>query len=76
MDHEQDGIWKRQVKILGETQRQNRWEKQIACKKRKEYFDVSYFQVRRQWRRPGVFIANFEYISNLFPVFLLLTFKK
>ena len=28
---------------------------------------------RRQWRRSGVFIVNFEYISHLDLVFLLLT---
>ena len=28
---------------------------------------------RRQWRRSGVFIVNFEYISHLILVFLLLT---
>ena len=28
---------------------------------------------RRQWRRSGVFIANFEHISHLVLVFLLLT---
>ena len=28
---------------------------------------------RRQWRRSGVFIVNFEYISHLALVFLLLT---
>ena len=28
---------------------------------------------RRQWRRSGVFIVNFEYISRLALVFLLLT---
>ena len=27
----------------------------------------------RQWRRSGVFIVNFEHISHLGPVFLLLT---
>ena len=27
---------------------------------------------RRQWRRSGVFIVNFEHISHLFPVLLLL----
>ena len=30
----------------------------------------------RQWRRSGVFIVNFEYISQLFLVFLLLTLIK
>ena len=30
----------------------------------------------RQWRRSGVFIVNFEQISNLFPVFLLSTLNK
>ena len=28
---------------------------------------------RRQWRRSGVFIVNFEHISHLVLVFLLLT---
>ena len=28
---------------------------------------------RRQWRRSGIFIVNFEHISHLVPVFLLLT---
>ena len=28
---------------------------------------------RRQWRRSGVFIVNFEHISHLVQVFLLLT---
>ena len=28
---------------------------------------------RRQWRRSGVFIVNFEHISHLAVVFLLLT---
>ena len=28
---------------------------------------------RRQWRRSGVFIANFEHNSHLFLVLLLLT---
>ena len=31
---------------------------------------------RRHWRRSGVFIVNFEHISHLFLVFLLLTLKK
>ena len=31
---------------------------------------------RRQWRRSGIFIVNFEYISHLFLVFLLLTMDK
>ena len=31
---------------------------------------------RRQWRRSGVFIVNFEYISNYFLVFLLLPLNK
>ena len=30
----------------------------------------------RQWRRSGVFITNFEHISYLFLVFLLLTLSK
>ena len=30
---------------------------------------------RRQWRRSGVFIVNFEHISRLVLVFLLLTLK-
>ena len=30
----------------------------------------------RQWSRVGVFIANFEHISHLFLVFLLLTLNK
>ena len=28
---------------------------------------------RRQWRRSGIFIVNFEHISHLVLVFLLLT---
>ena len=31
---------------------------------------------RRHWRRSGVFIANFEHISHLVLVFLLLTLSK
>ena len=31
---------------------------------------------RRQWCRLGVFIVNFEHISHLFIVFLLLTLNK
>ena len=31
---------------------------------------------RRQWRLSGVFIVNFEYISHLSLVFLLLTLNK
>ena len=31
---------------------------------------------RCQWRRSGIFIVNFEYISHIFLVFLLLTLKK
>ena len=31
---------------------------------------------RRQGRRSGVFIVNFEYISHLVLVFLLLTLSK
>ena len=31
---------------------------------------------RRQWRRSGVFIVNFEHISHLALVFLLLTLNK
>ena len=30
----------------------------------------------RQWRRSGVFIVNFEHISNFFLVFLLLTLNR
>ena len=28
------------------------------------------------WRRSGIFIVNFEHISHLFLVFLMLTLKK
>ena len=31
---------------------------------------------QRHWRRYGVFIVNFEHISHIFLVFLLLTLKK
>ena len=31
---------------------------------------------RQQWRRSGVFIVNFEHISHLFLVFLLLALNK
>ena len=31
---------------------------------------------RRQWRRSGVFIVNFENISDLLLAFLLSTLKK
>ena len=31
---------------------------------------------RRQWRRSGVFIVNFEHISYLALVFLLLTLNR
>ena len=31
---------------------------------------------RRQWRRSGVFIVNFEHISHLVLVFLLLTLNR
>ena len=31
---------------------------------------------RRNWRRSGVFIVNFEHISHLVLVFLLLTLNK
>ena len=31
---------------------------------------------RRHWRRSGVFIVNFEYISNLFLVFLLINLNR
>ena len=31
---------------------------------------------RRQWRRSGVFIVNFEHISHLVLVFLLLTLNN
>ena len=31
---------------------------------------------RCQWRRSGIFIVNFEHISHIFLVFLLLTLKK
>ena len=31
---------------------------------------------RRQWRRSGIFIVNFEHISQLALVFLLLTLSR
>ena len=31
---------------------------------------------RRQWRQSGVFIVNFEHISHLVLVFILLTLSK
>ena len=31
---------------------------------------------RRQWRRSGIFIVNFEHISHLVLVFLLLTLSR
>ena len=31
---------------------------------------------RRQWRRSGVFIVNYEHISHLVLVFLLLTLSR
>ena len=31
---------------------------------------------RRQWRRSGVFIVNYEHVSHLSLVFLLLTLNK
>ena len=30
----------------------------------------------RQWRRSGIFVVNFEYISHLVLVFLLLTLSR
>ena len=44
--------------------------------------DATYIQLtiktpeRCQWRRSGIFIVNFEHISHIFLVFLLLTLKK
>ena len=35
--------------------------------------EVKYDQTRRQWCLSGAFIVNFEHISHLLPVFLLLT---
>ena len=35
--------------------------------------DIQIFLLRRQWRRSGVFIVNFEHISHLVLVLLLLT---
>ena len=32
--------------------------------------------LERQWRRSGVFIVNFEYISHIVPVFLSLTLSR
>ena len=32
--------------------------------------------LQRQWRRSGVFIVNFEHISHLVQVFLLLTLSR
>ena len=31
---------------------------------------------RRHWRRPGIFVVNFEHISHLVLVFLLLTLSR
>ena len=31
---------------------------------------------RCQWRRSGIFIVNFEHISHVVPVFLLLTLSR
>ena len=39
-------------------------------------FEVNNKDTRRHWRRFGVFIDNFEYISHLFLMFLLLTLNK
>ena len=36
----------------------------------------SHQKTLRQWRRSGVFIVNFQHISHLVPVFLLLTLSK
>ena len=38
-------------------------------------FKVNNTPERRQWRDSGVFIVNFEHISHLVLVFLLLTFN-
>ena len=37
------------------------------------YYPATMYHLKCQWRRPGVFIVNFEYISHLVLVFLLLT---
>ena len=45
-------------------------------------FKINMFKVNNKdtsttsWRRSGVFILNFEHISHLFLVFLLLTLNK
>ena len=37
---------------------------------------VKYVQIRRFWHRSGVFISNFEHISHLTLVFILLTLSR
>ena len=37
---------------------------------------ASFDEIQRQWRRSGVFIVNFEHISHLVLVFLLLTLSR
>ena len=41
-----------------------------------KFKDTRTTQERRHWRRPGVFIVNFEHISLLVLVFLLLTLSR
>ena len=49
----------------------NEWESQsaITCSK----LTIETLQQRVEWRRSGIFIVNFEHISHLVLVFLLLT---
>ena len=39
-------------------------------------FKVNNKDTKRQWRRSGIFIVNYERISHLVLVFLLLTLSK
>ena len=47
----------------------------MKCFVQNTTFLISYFKIR-QWRGPGVFIVNFEQISNIALVFPLMSLNK
>ena len=48
----------------------------LSNKRAEVFYKYMYKKEHRQWRRSSVFIVNFEHISHLVLVFLLLTLNK
>ena len=63
-------------KNLLKANNNNNKKKKNSRKRCEIYSELTKKLERRHWRRSGVFTVNFEHISHIFLVFLLLDFEQ